>query len=90
MATDRKAVEGRTFSFSKLWTEGKGGWPCQEKNEQGESCGKLSNVIQLSDQETARLNKALPDTLVNGKASGPEAAAFILQNEMGKVVCDQH
>ena len=90
MITARKAVKGRTFSFSELWTGGEGGWPCQEKNKEGKPCGKLSNVIQLSARETKRLNNSLPDTLVNKKAYGPEAAAFILQNKMGKVVCDQH
>jgi len=83
-------VKGRTFSFGELWTGGQGGWPCEVRLPGGKQCGRLSNIIQLSAQETAQLNQALPHTLIDGRAQGSEAASFILQNKLGGVVCDQH
>ena len=84
-----RKIWGRTFSFGELWTGGQGGWPC-EHTEKGKQCGELSNTIQLSPKETTRLNTALPHTLIEGKAWGPDAASFILNEKLGMVVCEKH
>jgi len=87
-----KKIKGRTFTFGELYTGRIGGWPCEAMVRENKQCRKLSARIQLSPKETKRLNKALPHTLINGddEARGPEAANFILKNNLGKVVCDKH
>jgi len=80
----------RFFSFGELWTGGQGGWPCQMKK----SCKRLSNVIALTAREAGKLNRAIcrkrPEAIWDGQATGPEAAAYILKNRLGVVVCYRH
>jgi hypothetical protein len=79
----------QTFTFGELWTSGDE-WCC----EVGEGCKNKSSTIGLTAGEVQQVTEAVPGALIEWAdgpgLSGPDAATYILQHRLGKVVCSDH
>ena len=65
----------RIFSVSELW----GPYRCEHEHD-GKKCGAETFDIVLTDEE----NGLLPEE------TGPKAITFILQNRLGRALCEVH
>lgn len=79
----------QTFTFGELWTSGDE-WRC----EVGEGCKNTSDTIGLTEAEVQQVAGAVPGALESSGdrlvLTGPDAASYIIRNNLGKVVCDGH
>lgn len=79
----------QTFMFGELWTSGDE-WRC----EVGEGCENTSDTIGLTEAEVQQVAAAVPGSLENlgdrPILSGPDVASYVIRNNLGKVVCDEH
>lgn len=78
----------QVFVFGDQWTDGTE-WPCSAPG-----CPRKSNAIGLSEEEVNQVADTIPDasTVLKGQLQliGPNAANYILEHKLGKVVCHTH
>ena len=79
----------RLFTFGELWTND--GWPCDHGKSAGmRPCPGVSHSVALSPAEVDQIITALPDECPNGHLQGGAVANYILQHNLGIVLCDKH
>lgn len=73
----------QTFSFSELYTGE--GWHCEYND-----CAEDSYMVGLTQEEIQLIEGWCPEAMFQDRIQGSEAATFILQHNLGKVLCSKH
>ncbi|HEX3100082.1 MAG TPA: hypothetical protein VHQ41_03905 [Patescibacteria group bacterium] len=81
-----KVQQARIFTFSEMWTAD---WRCKF-NDGEQRCVEPCRSVLLNVQENQQLDEALKKTDAGNPPSGPKAATYILENNLGTPLCSLH